>query len=514
MKKRLIPSAHEYNAVVFTTQSENEPCDENSGRSETGICEEASACTYHKLGGDQDSDNRQGEPLAPKLAKTRPGGETTREEPVMVTEVCIDDRTYLALIDIGCSRSAIEQTVADQVGDQLVLQKKEATFKQADKSTGKTTHVATAPLKLPVFSTSRVCTHVFRVVPQLLYPVMLGKDFFTAQGIDLLFSSREMEWDVVRVPGATPGLRPCQADTESCRVEILVVDTGEHVNYENRIDARRLSETEFLVVLEFLMEFSDALSGNQLVATKKELRRRVELDILSPDNPSPWVSPAFTFLKKDGSIVFCTEALLQRRFFPSPVIPEILREFQRCNYISVFDLPMGYYARVLAKCSRSATAIVFPWGKYVFKRLPMGVSTAPYEFQAVVNETLGDLEFVWFYLDDFIVMSATFEKNMQHLRVGSRSTPRKLKLRADSVSYLGYRISTSGIKPLHDKVSAIQAITPPRTRRQLRRFIGMVNYYRDMWPRRAQMLAPLTALMSPQSKYHWSAAHQAAFEKM
>ena len=63
-----------------------------------------------------------------------------------------------------------------------------------------------------------------------------------------------------------------------------------------------------------------------------------------------------------------------------------------------------------------------------------------------------------------------------------------------SIKYLGYLVTTEGIKPLADKVAAIQRMERPKTLRQLRSFLGMVNYYRDMWKKRSHILAPLTAL--------------------
>ncbi|DBA01849.1 TPA: hypothetical protein N0F65_005997 [Lagenidium giganteum] len=54
--------------------------------------------------------------------------------------------------------------------------------------------------------------------------------------------------------------------------------------------------------------------------------------------------------------------------------------------------------------------------------------------------------------------------------------PKKSKLFAESVDYLGYRISPEGIQPIHDKVQAIMDLVPPRTRRDIRRFVGMVSY--------------------------------------
>ena len=57
--------------------------------------------------------------------------------------------------------------------------------------------------------------------------------------------------------------------------------------------------------------------------------------------------------------------------------------------------------------------------------------------------------------------------------------------------------------PIPNKVEEIQALAVPKTRKKLRQFIGMINFYRDMWQKRSELLAPLTALTSKNFKYDW-----------
>ncbi len=64
------------------------------------------------------------------------------------------------------------------------------------------------------------------------------------------------------------------------------------------------------------------------------------------------------------------------------------------------------------------------------------------------------------------------------------------------------------------KVEAIKNIAPPKTRKQVRSFIGMINYYRDMWPKRSHLLAPLTILTSKNVKFKWTDEHQKAFDEI
>ena len=63
-----------------------------------------------------------------------------------------------------------------------------------------------------------------------------------------------------------------------------------------------------------------------------------------------------------------------------------------------------------------------------------------------------------------------------------------------------------------NKVKYIQSLAVPKTRKQLRQFIGMINFYRDMWQKRYELLAPLTALTSKNVKYNCKDEHQKCFD--
>ena len=82
----------------------------------------------------------------------------------------------------------------------------------------------------------------------------------------------------------------------------------------------------------------------------------------------------------------------------------------------------------------------------------------------------------------------------------------------NQIDYLGYTLTPNGIKPQTKKVEAIERILPPKNKKHLRSFLGMVNYYRDLWPQRSHILAPLSALISSKVPYKWEPVHQKAFE--
>ncbi len=141
---------------------------------------------------------------------------------------------------------------------------------------------------------------------------------------------------------------------------------------------------------------------------------------------------------------------------------------------------------------------------------------------------------VWAYIDDLLCISRnSLEDHLEKLKEVLRQLRDvSLKVNADKstfcaleIKYLGYVLTKDGIKPQSNKVQAILVIQPPKGVKQLRHFLGMVQYYRDLWARWSDMLAPLTALVGEcgQTKvtkakgtkkvpWHWDEVHQRAFD--
>ena len=184
---------------------------------------------------------------------------------------------------------------------------------------------------------------------------------------------------------------------------------------------------------------------------------------------------------------------------------------------------MGYYHIELSPASKELCTIVLPWGKYEYQRLPMGLCNSPDIFQEKMSTLMDSLEYVRTYIDDLLVISKGDWKDhlskldvvLQRLRdAGLKVNAKKSFFGQESVEYLGYIISRDGIQPVPKKVEAILAIKEPTTRKQLRGFIGMVNFYRDMWKGRSGALAPLTALTSTNVPWQWTEVHRQAFDNV
>ncbi len=169
----------------------------------------------------------------------------------------------------------------------------------------------------------------------------------------------------------------------------------------------------------------------------------------------------------------------------------MLHELEGFTYATALDLNMGYYTIRLDPDAPRYCTIIFPLGKYSYKRLPMGVAGSPDIFQAKMLELMMALEFVRAYIDNLLVITkASLEDHLDLAKlrlVLLKLREAGLKINADksifctiTTEYLGYTLTREGIKPQNNKVQAILALKTPTNFKELRRFLGMVQYYRDM----------------------------------
>ena len=272
---------------------------------------------------------------------------------------------------------------------------------------------------------------------------------------------------------------------------------------------------------------------------KKEVDRMVELGILKWEGESEWASPSFIIPKSNQTVRFITDfrelnKRLKRKPWPLPKITETLQELEGFTFASQLDLNMGYYTIRLDPDSSKICTIILPWGKYSYQRLPMGVAGSPDIFQERMTDLMRNLEFVRAYIDDLLVISKdSFKDHLEKLDTvlkrlrdaGLKVNAKKSTFGLQEVEYLGYILTREGIKPQMDKVRAILAIERPTSVKTLRSFLGIVQYYRDLWEKRSEMLAPLTDLVAEcgvtkstkekgtkKKPFYWNETHQKAFD--
>ena len=192
-----------------------------------------------------------------------------------------------------------------------------------------------------------------------------------------------------------------------------------------------------------------------------------------------------------------------RKPYPLPKISTVLQELEGFTYTTALYLNLGYYTIRLDPATSNMCTIIFPWGKYSYQQLTMSASNAPDIFQAKMGSLFQDLEYVRAYIDDLLIISnSTYEDHLDKLgKVLQRLQDKGLRINApkstfatDEIEYLGYTLTRDGIKPQKEKVSAILALQPPSNVKQLRRVLGIIQYYRDIWEKQTDLLVPLTNL--------------------
>ena len=260
-------------------------------------------------------------------------------------------------------------------------------------------------------------------------------------------------------------------------------------------------------------------------AFKRKLDHLVKIGVLEHSGASQWASGTFINPKKDGCVQWISDfralnKCIKRKTYPLPCIDEILSKCTGYVYFSKLDISMAYYTFELDDKSKDLCTINTHYGLYRYHILPLGIAQSPDFCQETVEHVLQGIMDADVYIDDIGCFGKSWTQHLQVLEQvmtrlqdnGFSVNPRKCEWAVQETNFLGYWLTPTGLKPWCKKIDAILRLQCPRMVKDLRSFIGAVTYYHTMFPKRAHILAPLTALTSQKSgNVAWSAECQHAF---
>ncbi|GFT50292.1 hypothetical protein TNCV_4612681 [Trichonephila clavipes] len=247
---------------------------------------------------------------------------------------------------------------------------------------------------------------------------------------------------------------------------------------------------------------------------------------------SPWSSPLHVVPKSDSTARPVGDyrqlnSVTEFDSYPMPYLNDFAHALHGKRIFSKIDIFKAFHQIPIAECDIPKTAVTTPWGLNEYTHLCFGLMNAPQTFMRFMHEVLRGLPFCFVYLDDILCYSENAEEHRSHLRtIFQRLSSYGLKLNISKcvfvvteLIFLGHFITPDGIKPLPDKVQAVLDYKQPETVGSLRKFLGLLNFYRRFLPKAAEQQYLLSEFLKgskgkkDSKPLNWSSEAITAFQR-
>ena len=254
----------------------------------------------------------------------------------------------------------------------------------------------------------------------------------------------------------------------------------------------------------------------------------VKSGVIEPvDEQTDWCAPMVVVPKPNGNLRLCMDLTklnegVRRELYVMKKVEETLGSISSGTVFSKLDANSGFHQVVLTDESAKLTTFITPFGRFMFRRLPYGISSAPEFFQKRMDKELTGLQGMLCHMDNILVLGRNKEEHDEHLvkvlqrlkDSGITLNPDKCLLSTSRLQYLGQVIDSDGIRKDPAKVKAITELPEPKDVPDVRRFLGMVNQQMKFLPNLAEMTKPIRDLLKKDTEWIWDSPQKEAFDQL
>src|SRR6267154_1651523 len=245
---------------------------------------------------------------------------------------------------------------------------------------------------------------------------------------------------------------------------------------------------------------------------------------------SEWSHPVICVIKPNNQIRMCVDLRLINSFtipnmYPTPRIEDILMKIGDARYMSTLDCSSGYWQVKIAESDRSKTAFITHRGLFEWNFVPFGQKTASQVYIKMMDIPLEPhKQYSDAFIDDTEVFSGSWKDHLVHMdrvlnsfrKAGVTLKLSKCVFGKGKIKFLGHEVTAGYRSPCLEKVEAIAAILEPKTKKLLKSFLGMCNFFKGLIPQYSKIVLPLTDLtrMSQSSNIVFNDIERESFERI
>ena len=258
---------------------------------------------------------------------------------------------------------------------------------------------------------------------------------------------------------------------------------------------------------------------------KQDMEQMLDMGVIRKSD-SPYSSPIVIVRKKDGSNRICIDFRRVNklsRFDSEPMIrpQDIFSRISQDKYYSKFDMTKGYWQIPMRKQDIAKTSFVTPDGCYEFVKMPFGLMNSGATFTRMMRRLLEGVRNVEHYIDDCLVHTESWEQHMETLReflgrvrrAKLTVRPSKCEMGFENMEFVGHEVKKGEIGLHADNIKKIREAPRPKTKTQVRSFLGLTGFYRGYIDKYAEIAEPLTDLTKKKSPnvIKWGETQEKAF---